>query len=265
MSKSCRVDQRLLELGLAENLDQARRLVMAGRVLSGGQLISQPSQTVPVDSGLELTPGQRFVSRGGEKLQAAFEEFELEISGRICADVGASTGGFTDCLLQAGAEKVYAIDVGYGILDWTLRNDNRVITLERTNARKLKQLPEPISFFTADVSFISLKKILPSVVNWSSEQGAEGVVLIKPQFEAKKEESAKGEGVISDPAVHRRVLKEILSFSEELNFMIKGLIRSPLIGPAGNQEFLAWLVYPKPENGDSEALIDRIFQEDKGE
>ena len=264
MPKSVRVDARLVALGLAENLDQAQRLVMAGRVLFKSQLISQPSQSVPVESDLELLEEQRFVSRGGEKLQAAIDEFRLDVTGRICADAGASTGGFTDCLLQAGAEKVYAIDVGYGILDWKLRNDPRVITLERTNVRKLEQLPEPITFLTADVSFISLKMILPRTINWFSDQGVEGVVLIKPQFEATKDEAAKGEGVITDPAVHRRVLEEVLSFSEELNFIVKGLIRSPLTGPAGNQEFLVWLGYPNTQVSDLDILIDRIFQQDNG-
>ncbi len=264
MPKSVRVDARLVDLGLANNLDQAQRLVMAGRILFKGQLISQPSQSVPAESDLELLQEQRFVSRGGEKLQAALNEFGLDVTGKISADAGASTGGFTDCLLQAGAERVYAIDVGYGILDWKLRNDSRVIPLERTNARKLEELPEPITFFTADVSFISLKLILPSVIKWCSDQGAEGVVLIKPQFEASKDEAAKGEGVIIDPAVHRRVLEEVLSFSEGLNLTVKGLMRSPLIGPAGNQEFLAWLVYPKKENGDLKTLIDRIFQQENG-
>ncbi len=251
-----------MELGLAENLDAARKMVLAGKVLSEGQLISQPSQNIPVEKGLELVPDQRFVSRGGEKLQAAFDQFALDVSGLVCADVGASTGGFTDCLLQNKAARIYAIDVGYGILDWKIRNDPSVIVMERTNARKLENLPEAISFLTVDVSFISLKLILPRTAGWFNAQGGAGVVLIKPQFEATREEAAIGEGVISDPAVHRRVVEEILSFAETEGYGIRGVIRSPLVGPAGNQEFLAWLEFPRNQGSGGILLeiVEQVFK-----
>jgi 23S rRNA (cytidine1920-2'-O)/16S rRNA (cytidine1409-2'-O)-methyltransferase len=207
-------------------------------------LIFTPSQQILLEGDLSLAPQSHFVSRGGEKLLAALEEFQISPQGRVCADVGASTGGFTDCLLQKGAARVYAIDVGYGILDWRLRNDSRVVVLERTNARDLEIIAEPVTLITADVSFISLKKILPSLRGWYPAQGGEAVLLVKPQFEAKREESAPGAGVISDPAIHRRVLEEVLGFAQKKGYEVRGVIRSPLRGPAGNQEFLAWLSYP---------------------
>jgi 23S rRNA (cytidine1920-2'-O)/16S rRNA (cytidine1409-2'-O)-methyltransferase len=243
MAKKDRVDQILVDRGMAADLDDARRLVMAGKILSEGQLVLAPSQRISFDGELSLIQDAPFVSRGGDKLQAAFEEFNLSVEGLNCADVGASTGGFTDCLLQHGAAKVYAIDVGYGILDWRLRNDPRVIVLERTNARQLSRLPEPVNFITADVSFISLKMILPSMAGWLSDQGGEVVLLVKPQFEATREESAPGAGVITSPEIQRRVVLEVLGAAAEKGFNTLGVIRSPLRGPAGNEEFLAWLTY----------------------
>lgn len=257
MAKKQRVDQLLVKQGLATSLDEARRLVMAGKILFEGQLILAPSQEISPEGDLSLAQEAQFVSRGGEKLQAAFEEFDISVEGLVCADVGASTGGFTDCLLQRGAARVYAIDVGYGILDWRLRNDPRVIVLERTNARKLGSLEEPIKFITADVSFISLRKILPTLPGWYSAGGGEAVLLVKPQFEATREESARGAGVITDPGIQRRILLEVLDFAQGQGFETRGVIRSPLQGPAGNQEFLAWLTYPA--GGDSRSnLQDKI-------
>ncbi len=244
MAKKQRVDQLLVNQGLANDLEEARRLVMAGKVLFQGQLIMQGSQLIPNAEGLALVPDPRYVSRGGDKLRAAFDHFPITVDQKICADIGASTGGFTDCLLKNGADKVYAIDVGYGILDWKLRNHPRVVTLERTNARNLEGLPDPVDFLTADVSFISLKKILPTASGWFSANGGQAVILIKPQFEATREEAAKGSGVILDPAIHQRVLSEVLSFSSKQRYQTRGLIRSPLRGPAGNVEFLAWLEFP---------------------
>jgi 23S rRNA (cytidine1920-2'-O)/16S rRNA (cytidine1409-2'-O)-methyltransferase len=257
-----RVDQLLVGQGLAQDLDEARRLVMAGKVLCRGQLIFKASQTLPKGEKLELSEDPPFASRGGEKLQAAFQAFPLSVSGAVCADVGASTGGFTDCLLQQGAARVYAIDVGYGLLDWRLRNDPRVVPLERTNARNLQSLPEPVEFITADVSFISLSRILPAMAGWFIPQGGQAVVLVKPQFEASREESALGEGVIRDPGIHKRVLEEVLSKAYEEGFLTRGLLRSPLQGPAGNQEFLAWLSCPKGEgeaDQDLAGLISPLF------
>jgi 23S rRNA (cytidine1920-2'-O)/16S rRNA (cytidine1409-2'-O)-methyltransferase len=242
-------------------LDEARRLVMAGQVFANGQLLISPSQEVSLESDLSLHQGAQFVSRGGDKLLAALEEFDLNVEGVVCADVGASTGGFTDCLLQAGAARVYAIDVGHGILDWRLRNDPRVIPLEKVNARELEKLPEPAGFITADVSFISLKMILSALAGWYSVQGGQAVLLIKPQFEASREESARGAGVISNPEIHKRILLEVLEFASSTGFKTRGLIRSPLKGPAGNQEFLAWLQFPGGDHEEGELVekVDALF------
>ncbi len=257
MARKQRVDQLLVEKGMVADLDKARRLVMAGKVFSEGQLVLAPSQRISRDGELRLSQEVGFVSRGGEKLQAAIEEFNISIEGLICADVGASTGGFTDCLLQHGAARVFAVDVGYGLLDWRLRNDPRVIVLERTNARTLGKLPEPVDLIAADVSFISLKLILPSLADWYAEGGGEAVLLVKPQFEATREESARGAGVITDPEIQRRVLLEVLDFAARKGFNTQGVIRSPLKGPAGNQEYLAWLSYYEGK-GRGESLEGKI-------
>jgi 23S rRNA (cytidine1920-2'-O)/16S rRNA (cytidine1409-2'-O)-methyltransferase len=261
MAKTQRVDQILVERGMAADLDEARRLVMAGKVHVDGQLIFGPSQQISPDRTLSLSSEADFVSRGGQKLQAAFDEFAFSVEKLVCADVGASTGGFTDCLLQRGASRVYAIDVGYGVLDWRLRNDPRVIVLERTNARTLGKLPEPVDFIAADVSFISLKAILPSLAGWYASQGGEVVLLIKPQFEATKAESARGAGVITNQDIQRRVTLEVLDFASQKGFKTRGVIRSPLKGPAGNEEFLAWLSYSKGRMGreDLEEKVNALF------
>ncbi len=238
MAKKTRVDLLLVERGLVESRSLAQRMVMAGQVRADGQVVDNPSSKISEDVELRIERGPRFVSRGGEKLQAAFEFFDLEVTDLICADVGASTGGFTDCLLQHGAAKVYAIDVGHGILDWKLRNDPNVVVIEGTNARHVEQLPEPVNFVTIDASFISLKILLPVVRMWGQGQA---LVLIKPQFEAGRKEAARGKGVVRDPEVHRRVLLDVLIFAQGDGFQIKGLTRSPVLGPKGNVEFLGWL------------------------
>jgi 23S rRNA (cytidine1920-2'-O)/16S rRNA (cytidine1409-2'-O)-methyltransferase len=247
MPKKTRVDILLVEQGLVESRSLAQRLVMAGQVRAAGQVVDKPSTKVDEGVALTVDQGPQFVSRGGEKLAAAFEAFDLNVEGLVCADVGASTGGFTDCLLQHGAAKVYAIDVGQGILHWKLRNDSRVLVMEGTNARYVEQLPEPIRFVTIDASFISLKILLPVVKQWTSlpspVQG-DVLALIKPQFEAGRKEAARGKGVVRDPKVHERVLVDVLTFALEEGYQIKGLARSPVLGPKGNIEFLAWLAYP---------------------
>ncbi len=247
-----RLDRLLVERGLAESRAGAQPLIMAGRVRVDGQVVWKPAALIPSASRLELEKGPRFVSRGGEKLEAALEAFGIEVQDRVCADVGASTGGFTDCLLQHGARKIYAIDVGKGQLHWKLRNDPRLVVMEETNARFLESLPEPIGLATIDASFISLKILLPVVKGWfplpAVSGGAEIIALIKPQFEAGKREVGRGEGVIRDPAVHRQVLLEILTFSQKEEWGVRGLIRSPLLGPKGNTEFLAWLRKGAGEN-----------------
>ena len=261
MAKKQRIDQSLVSVGLADDLDEANRLVMAGKVQYLGQLVFQSSQQISDPEGITLIPKQKFVSRGGEKLQAAFDQFSIDVKGKVCADIGASSGGFTDCLLQHGADKVFAIDVGYGILEWKLRNNPRVEVLERTNARNLEKLPETVDFITADVSFISLKKVLLPASGWFPKNGGQAVVLIKPQFEATREESARGAGVIVDPAIHQRILVEILDFASAHGFTPTGLIRSPLKGPAGNVEFLAWLRFPGEgiEKGKTPGMVTSLF------
>jgi 23S rRNA (cytidine1920-2'-O)/16S rRNA (cytidine1409-2'-O)-methyltransferase len=249
-----RLDVLVAERGLAESRAQAQRLIRAGRVRVDGQVADKPGSRTSAEADITLKELPPFVSRGGEKLAAALDAFELDVRGAVCADVGASTGGFTDCLLQRGVCRVYAIDVGYGQLDWRLRNDERVVVMERTNARYLEQLPEPIGVATIDVSFISLDLILPQVVGWlaprgaACELGAKGpsanrestvIALIKPQFEAGRRDVHRG-GVVRDPEVHRRVLTSVLRTAERLELGLYGLMASPLRGPAGNVEFLAW-------------------------
>jgi 23S rRNA (cytidine1920-2'-O)/16S rRNA (cytidine1409-2'-O)-methyltransferase len=252
--KKTRLDLLLVELGKVESRAKAQAMIMAGQVRVNGQVELKASTAVAPDVQLNLEQGNRFVSRGGEKLEAAMIAFPIKVSGRVCADVGCSTGGFTDCLLQHGASKVYAIDVGKGLLHWKLRNDPRLVVMEGTNARSILRLPEVASLITMDTSFISLKVLIPVVKNWlvwdeiSTLQQVEDephvpevIVLIKPQFEAGRRESARGKGVIRDPAVHEAVLKDVLTFASGQGFHLQGLIRSPLLGPKGNVEFLAWM------------------------
>jgi len=227
-----------VERGWAESQAEAQRIIRAGEVRVDGQIVDKPGTQVAVDALLALKEKPPFVSRGGEKLEAALSHFEIEVTGRVAADVGASSGGFTDCLLQRGACRVYAIDVGYGQLDWKLRNDPRVVVMERTNARYLEQLPQPVHLVTIDVSFISLELILPRAVGWLNP-GGEVVTLIKPQFEARRHQVEKG-GVVRDPQVHRQVLERITRAAAQLDLGLRGLMPSPLLGPAGNREFLAW-------------------------
>jgi 23S rRNA (cytidine1920-2'-O)/16S rRNA (cytidine1409-2'-O)-methyltransferase len=232
-----RLDVLLTERGLTESRNKAQRLIRAGEVRVGGQLVDKPSTQIAEDAEITLDAKPPFVSRGGRKLEAALKHFGIDVTEAVAADVGASTGGFTDCLLQRGARRVYAIDSGYGQLHWDLRNDPRVVVMERTNARYLERLPEPIDLATVDVSFISLALILPKAVGWL-RQGGEVVALIKPQFEAGPQDVEKG-GVVRDAEVHRRVLKEVLTVAAELDLGLRGLMPSPLRGPAGNVEFLA--------------------------
>jgi len=178
------------------------------------------------------------------------------LNGLVCADIGASTGGFTDCLLQHGAEKVYAVDVGYGILHWKLRNSPKVISMERTNARYIEKFPEPLDLVTIDASFISLRIFLPKVKNWFGEHAGNVIALIKPQFEAGKKDAAKGEGVIRDTAVHRKVLSQVVTFAQQEGFGVDALIPSPIKGPKGNIEFLVHLQYPSHKELNVEPLID---------
>ncbi|SRR6266487_644087 len=262
-----RLDVLLVERGLAESRAKAQALIMAGQVRVADQVTLKPATAVSTDSVLTVDSGPRFVSRGGEKLDAALKAFDINVAGWVCADVGASTGGFTDCLLQHGAVKVYAVDVGKGILHWKLRNDSRVVVMEETNARFVESLPEQVSLVTVDASFISLKILLPVVKKWISPSPlaplpkGEGniIALIKPQFEAGKKDVSRGDGVIRNPEIHKQVLLDILSFAQKEGFQIRGLIKSPLLGPKGNAEFLVWLG-KKATEVDINALVSTVLE-----
>lgn len=241
-----RLDNLLVERGMAPSRATAQKLVLAGQVRVNGQRALKPSWEVDPHSQIEIEPGVRYASRGGEKLAAALEHFAIPVEGKICADVGASTGGFTDCLLQHGAGRVYAIDVGKGLLAWKLRTDPRVVVMEDTNVRSVERLPEPVQLVTIDVSFISLKIVLPVVRKWLSQGdgSAEVIALIKPQFEAGRREAARGAGVIRSPEIQQRVIAEIRACAQELGFQVQGVMDSPLLGPKGNREFFIWLRFP---------------------
>ncbi len=237
--KKVRLDQLLVERGLVESRERGQRLIMAGEVLVDDRLADKPGMFVAPDVPVRVKEPLPFASRGGLKLAAALDRFPVPIQDAICADVGASTGGFTDCLLQRGAARVYAIDVGYGQLDWKLRSDPRVVVMDRTNARHLAALPQPINVATIDVSFISLRLILPAVLKWL-QPDAHVVALIKPQFEAGRERVGKG-GVVRDPAIHAEVIRSVWQSAIEIGFSPIDVLRSPIEGPAGNVEFLIWL------------------------
>jgi 23S rRNA (cytidine1920-2'-O)/16S rRNA (cytidine1409-2'-O)-methyltransferase len=263
MSK-VRLDMLLVQLNLVESRSQAQRLIMAGEVAVKGQMVIKPSEMVAEDVCINIQHAPPFVSRGGEKLEAALTAFNLtDLKGWICVDVGSSTGGFTDCLLQHGAGKVYAVDVGYGVLHWKLRNHPRVSVMERTNARFIDGFPEKIELVTIDASFISLSILLPVCASWFQPEGGQVVALIKPQFEAGVKDAARGRGVIRSPEIHRNVLVKVLSFAEHSNFGCKGLIRSPITGQKGNIEFLAQFEYPSITPQPFLPLIDAVIG-DKG-
>jgi 23S rRNA (cytidine1920-2'-O)/16S rRNA (cytidine1409-2'-O)-methyltransferase len=252
-----RIDLLLVDRGLCSSRTEAQRLIMAGEVRIDEQIVTKPGTQVPTQATITIAKGLPFVSRGGLKLEAALDAFALPVEHKIVADVGASTGGFTDCLLQRGAQRVYAIDVGYGQLAWSLRNDDRVVVMERTNARHLHALPEPIDLATVDVSFISLTLVLPRIREWLVPGGSV-IALIKPQFEAGRAQVGKG-GVVRDPAIHRQVLQRILTWANQNGLPPQGLIRSPIKGPAGNVEFLAVMSKSAEEGIEIAAAIDRIL------
>jgi 23S rRNA (cytidine1920-2'-O)/16S rRNA (cytidine1409-2'-O)-methyltransferase len=241
-----RLDQALVQRGLIESREKAQRAVLAGTVRVNGEPAGKPGDKTKDSDLLELTEREKFVSRGGHKLEHALQHFSVDVAGLTAMDLGASTGGFTDCLLQRGAAKVFAIDVGQGQLAWSLRQDPRVVVMERTNARSLTPAAFPQPFIPADLvvadcSFISLTKILPAAAGLVKRSGRI-VALIKPQFEAGRLEVSKGAGVITDPTIHERVVAELRHFAESgLGFRWVGVTDSPLLGPAGNKEFLALL------------------------
>jgi 23S rRNA (cytidine1920-2'-O)/16S rRNA (cytidine1409-2'-O)-methyltransferase len=238
-----RLDVLLVQRGLAQSREKARTAILAGDVLVNGVPALRQAATVPEDARIELARSPRYVGRGGEKLEHALGAFALAVRGLVALDVGASTGGFTDCLLQHGAARVYAVDVGYGQLDYRLRRDARVVVLERTNIRDLEELPEKPDLATVDVSFIGLEKVLPAVVRLL-RPGGRIVALVKPQFQARRREVAKG-GVVKDPLVHAAVLGRVVAWAAGHGLRFGGLTTSPLRGPAGNREFFALWTAPE--------------------
>jgi 23S rRNA (cytidine1920-2'-O)/16S rRNA (cytidine1409-2'-O)-methyltransferase len=234
-----RLDRRLVESGLAESREKAQALIMAGQVLVNGVKAAKAGQPVSADAAIEIAGGLPYVSRGGFKLAAALEYFGISVEGAVCMDAGASTGGFTDCLLQRGARRVHAVDVGHGQLDWKLRNDPRVVVHEGLNARYLKpeQIGEAVELAVCDVSFISATMVLPAMVAVLGGR-AEMVILIKPQFEAGRSEVGKG-GIVRDPAVHRAACERVERAVQQYGFQT-AIIESPILGAEGNKEFLLY-------------------------
>ena len=247
-----RLDEAMAERGLVESAKQAAGFIMAREVLVNGQVVTQAGTAIKEGDQISLVNPMPWVSRGGYKLAGALEAFAINPSGRICADVGACTGGFTDVLLQNGATKVYALDVGYGLIDWKLRQDERVVVMERTNVRYVEKLDDPISLIAIDVSFISLKIILPAIQNWlqsAADGPAEVVALIKPQFEAAKEQVERG-GIIRDDEVREQIVVGTLEWIARNGWEIKNFTTSPIKGTEGNIEFL---VHLSPKINGSEA------------
>jgi 23S rRNA (cytidine1920-2'-O)/16S rRNA (cytidine1409-2'-O)-methyltransferase len=237
MKQRVRLDMLLVERGLVESREKGQALIIAGEVFVNGQKIDKPGHSVASDSKIELAAQPRYVGRGGLKLEAALDHFGIQIAGKICLDIGSSTGGFTDCLLQRGAARVYAIDVGTGQLDWRLRNDRRVVVHEQVNARHLSrnEVPEPIDLAVCDVSFISITMILPRLLNLLAAS-AEMVILVKPQFELQRHQVGKG-GIIRDAALHQQACRRVDDAVRQLGFQT-AIIPSPVLGAEGNQEFL---------------------------
>lgn len=254
-----RLDVLLVEKGLIDSRQKAQALIMAGQVYVGGQKVGKAGAPTAEDAALEIRGGgMKYVSRGGYKLEKAMSTWPITLEGKVCADIGASTGGFTDCMLQNGADKVYAVDVGYGQFAWKLRQDPRVVCLERTNARYLtqEQIPQSLDFFSVDVSFISLNLILPPLRPLMAP-GGQAVCLVKPQFEAGRDKVGK-KGVVRDRSVHLEVLEHFLEHAGAAGFTVKGMTYSPIRGPEGNIEYLGWLSTGEGESwaGDLRALVE---------
>jgi len=242
MLRKERLDKLLVEKGIVRNRERARALIMAGKVAVEGKLIDKPGVQINVEANLKLRGNEPpYVSRGGEKLEGALKTFGIDPKGMVVMDVGASTGGFTDCVLQQGAKKVYAVDVGYGQLAWKLQKDPRVVNLERRNIRYLQreEVQDETDLILIDTSFISIEKFLPFLLRFL-KKGGSILSLIKPQFEVGKEEVGKG-GVVRDVALHRKVIDRISRFSQEVGLKVLGVIESPLLGPKGNKEFFIYL------------------------
>jgi 23S rRNA (cytidine1920-2'-O)/16S rRNA (cytidine1409-2'-O)-methyltransferase len=239
MSKKLRLDQLLVGKGLFPSREQARRAIMAGDVTIGTRIAAKPSELLDEQAAITLKPARKYVGRGALKLEAALEHFSIDVRCKTALDIGASTGGFTDCMLQRGAEKVYAVDVGYGQLDWKLRNDSRVVVLEKINARSLSRehVPEVVDISVIDVSFISLTLILPNAFDLITSTGVI-LALIKPQFELQRSEVGKG-GIVRDQHLHLKAQDKIVVFVTEMGHMVTGIVPSAVKGADGNQEFFA--------------------------
>lgn len=253
-----RLDVVVTEQGLAESRARAQALIMAGEVSVNGLVETRPGAGVPANAQITLRAALPYVSRGGFKLAHALAVFALDVAGRVALDAGASTGGFTDVLLQRGVQRVYAVDVGYGQLDWKLRSDPRVVVMDRTNIRYLQSLPEAPDLAVADVSFISLRLVLPALFRLTVAE-ADCICLVKPQFEAGRDQVGKG-GVVRDPAIHRQVLQNVTQAALENGWQPRRLARSPILGPAGNSEFLLWL----NKTGNAVDLAEAIVAATKG-
>jgi 23S rRNA (cytidine1920-2'-O)/16S rRNA (cytidine1409-2'-O)-methyltransferase len=249
--KKDRIDRIMVLQGICESRNIAQRLVMAGEVSVDGQLVYKPSDQYPEDCAIILANQPKYVSRGGLKLEKALAVFEeVEVEGKVCADVGASTGGFTDCLLQNGARVVYAIDVGYGQLHQSIREHKDVIVMERVNIKKVDTLPEEIDLVAIDVSFISLSRVFPIIKNWNKEKLMRVIALIKPQFEVGKKVAAAGKGVIHHEKDRQKAIDAVIDSAEHDGFINLGIIESPIQGPKGNIEYLLYLAYnPKELEG----------------
>ena len=264
--KKERLDVLLVKKGLASSREKAKAIIMSGNVFVEGQREDKAGTTFPEEVNIEVRGHVLpYVSRGGLKLEKAMKEFHVTVDGKVCTDVGSSTGGFTDCMLQNGAVKVYSIDVGYGQLDWKLRNDPRVVCMEKTNIRYVtpEDIQEPVAFSSIDVSFISLKHILPNLNKFLKDDGS-AVCLIKPQFEAGREKVGK-KGVVSDPATHLEVCEKVIGLAVENGFSVAGLDFSPIKGPEGNIEYLIYLLKSNEpvvyENVDAKQLVYKSHEE----
>ncbi len=239
MPKKLRLDQLLVGKGFFPSREQARRAIMAGEVIVGTRVAAKTSELLDEEAAITVKPMRRYVGRGALKLEAALDHFNIDANGKKALDIGASTGGFTDCMLQRGACKVYAVDVGHGQLDWKLRNDPRVIVLEKVNARSLsrEQVPELVDICVIDVSFISLTLVLPNAFDLITSTGVI-LTLVKPQFELQRSEVGKG-GIVRDPTLHRKAQDKIVAFVTQLGHVVTGIVPSPIKGADGNQEFFA--------------------------
>lgn len=262
MSEKKRIDVLIVEKGLVDSREKVKALIMSGQVYVDEQKIDKPGTTVYINSNIIIRDGLKYVSRGGLKLEKAINQFDLSLQNKICLDIGSSTGGFTDCMLQNGAKRVYSIDVGYGQLSWKLRQDERVVCMERTNIRNVKpeDIGEIANFASIDVSFISLSKVFPVAVNLLDSYG-EIVCLIKPQFEAGREKVGK-KGVVRDEQTHREVIVNVINYAMDNNLYLKELSYSPIKGPEGNIEYLAHFTKQVIEQDhDLMNLINKVVEE----